>query len=111
LNDFGIDITGFTGLVRNPPGMRPRTIPEKERWFKLESGSGCKPELGTNRKVKGHWLADNYRDTINSYDLEYVLDPKGKRVSRLPEEKFEVEVVGPTKESPKSAPLKVKRKK
>lgn len=78
MNDFGINLKGKQGVFKAAlfyKGYLPGTpkVGTAERTFLCEGGSGCDPTVGTNRKVTGSWVSDGARDTINSYDLEYVL--------------------------------------
>lgn len=93
MNNFGVDITGFIGIVRPKSFHLPEWPTTKDLSFKIESGIGCLSTKGTRRTIKGRWVADNAPDTINSNDLEYVLDQEGKKVSRLPEEVSDVQPV------------------
>lgn len=97
MNDFGINISGAFGVVKPRSFSLPKNSSVKDRTFLIESGSGCSPEIGTGRKIKGRWLADNMPDTISSYDFEHVL-LDGKKVNRLPEEVIDVQPVMLTSE-------------
>jgi len=87
LNDFGIVLkTGTHGIckaARFYKGYLPKDkkVPEAERTFVIEGGSGREPKDGS-RKITGYWLHDAMKDTIDSYSLEVVL-VDGKRISQL----------------------------
>lgn len=70
MNDAGIDLSGKTVVVRNPPGTSKK-FSVKERTFIITGGSGCNPDLAWSRKLTGHWL-DGYKDTISSFDIETI---------------------------------------
>ena len=110
MNDFGVNITGFTGVVKPRSFVLPKNPTTKQRTFRIVSGIGCSPEAGTRRTIKGTWLSDGAPDTISSYDFEYVINPMGKHVARLPEEQNDVEPVKLVSEVPVATkPIKRKR--
>lgn len=95
MNDFGIDITGYVGVAKLKPGFSwPKNVKVEDREFKIESGSGCRSEVGTGRKVSGIWIKDKLlSEVLSSDDFEYLISPSGKRVNRLPEPELDVEPV------------------
>lgn len=97
MNNFGINIAGYTGVCQVRPGFNWSRTKGKgtvaDRSFHIESGPGCRPESGTRRAVQGRWLDDRGPGSLQSDDFEYLIDPKGKRVSKLPEEPTDVEPV------------------
>ena len=76
--------------------MKPRSffLPKNptitQRSFVIVSGPGTSPESNTRRTVRGTWLSDGAPDTISSYDFQYVINPKGVKVERLPEPEVEI---------------------
>lgn len=110
MNDFGVSIHTFVGVVKPRSfGLGPKAT-LTDRKFKIESGPGCEPTLGTLRKVKGHWLSDMMPDSLSSYDFEYVLDTHGVKLERLPEEVLDVQPVKLASECA-TPPALVRRKK
>lgn len=93
MNDFGIDIAGHTGVVKQRSFELPKNATVRQRSFIIESGPGCNPEPGTKRTIRGKWLSDGAVESISSYDLEHALSPAGKRVNRLPEAIVDVQPV------------------
>lgn len=92
MNDFGLNITGFHGVLKDNRGKNLKT--EKERTFVIESGKGCDPSLGTKRSLRGYWLADGLREEMSSYDFKYVINPKtGEKTNTIPEPEYDVEPV------------------
>ena len=79
VHDFGnINLKGKQGVFKAAlfyKGYLPGTskVGAAERTFLCEGGPGCDPTIGTGRKMTGKWMSDGARDTINSYDLEYML--------------------------------------
>lgn len=71
MNDQSIDLKGKTVVIRNP--LSGKKYSTRERTFVITGGSGCHPEMCYNRKLKGHWL-DGSKDTVDSYDIEKVLE-------------------------------------
>ena len=92
MNDFGVNITGGHGVVKPRSFTLPAKPTIKDLTFVIESGPGCSPEVGTARKVKGHWLSDNMPDTISSHDFSYVTIGSEK-VQRTAEETLDVQPV------------------
>lgn len=87
MNDFGITLKvgthGIYKAARFYKGYLPKDkkVPESGRTFVIEGGAGREPKDG-NRKLTGHWLEDNMKDTIDSYSLEAVI-VDGKRIKQL----------------------------
>ena len=100
MNDFGVNITGFVGVVKPRSFHLPAKPTTEDLSFKIESGSGCSPEKGTRRTIKGRWLSDNAPDTINSHDFSYVIDKDGAKMERLPEEIPDIQPVQLASEKP-----------
>ena len=98
MNDFGINIAGYTGVVKQRSFELPKNATVRQRSFIIESGPGCSPESGTKRTIRGIWLTDKAGESISSYDLEHVVSLDGKRVNRLPEEVLDVQPVQLTAE-------------
>jgi hypothetical protein len=113
MNDFGIDLKGKHGVFKEGIFYLPKAS-AKAREFICEGGSGCDPTVGTGRKLTGKWVSDGARDTINSYDLEYLLidgakvkqkvtgDPAPEKPAPMPE---------PTPETAEDKPQKKVRRK
>ena len=78
MNDYGINLKGITGVFKVKLFYKPKAS-EKERTFVCEGGSGLNPQVGTSRKITGHWESDGARDTISSYDLESIF-VKGEKI-------------------------------
>jgi hypothetical protein len=111
MNDFAIDITDFVGFVKPRSFALPKNATEQQRAFYIASGPGTSPATGTQRKIRGHWVADNMKDTISSYDFEYVRDKNGKKVERTPEEQLDVQPVMLESEIRETKTTLVRRKK
>jgi hypothetical protein len=111
MNDFAVDITDLVGVVNPRSFSLSDKKTEKGRSFKIVSGAGCLPTVGTQRKIKGYWITDKMPDTINSYDFEYVLGKDGKRIERTPEEQSDVEPVMLAGEIRETKTALVRRKK
>lgn len=111
MNDFGVSILGCTGIVKPRSFGLANKANLKDRSFAIEAGAGCEPTVGTQRKIKGHWLIDNMKDTISSYDFEYVLNKDGKKIERTPEEQMDVQPVLLETEVRETKPTTVRRKK
>ena len=90
MNDFSVNLKGYTGVVKPRSFHLPAKATVKQRSFLCESGIGCDPTPGTRRTIKGRWDNGDMPDTISSYDFEYVVDPEGKRLDRVPEEVSDV---------------------
>lgn len=109
MNDFGINLQGKHAVLR-PRTKMLQDMFEKERTFVCEGGSGCIPEIGTNRKITGYWLADFLKDTISSYDLGFVIDDDGKKVVPIEVPVTGVDVAGAPQEIAQTTPKTVRRK-
>lgn len=87
MNLFGIVLKVGTHGVYRPElfykGYLPKDkkVPESERTFVIEGGTGREPK-GGNSKVTGHWLSDGMQDTIDSYSLDYVIVGE-KKIKRI----------------------------
>lgn len=86
MNDFGINLKGYKGILKGQTFYKYTLVkgvlhpcPEKERVFVFESGKGLEPG-GSNRYITGHFEIDGFKGTIHSYDLEAVISPEGKRI-------------------------------
>jgi hypothetical protein len=110
MNDFRVNLAGYTGIVKDHFFNVGKGASEKKRSFLCESGIGCDPTPGTRRAIKGNWVADGMPDSLSSYDFEYVVDPEGKRIDRAPEEVSDVQPVKLASECA-TAPKLVRRKK
>jgi hypothetical protein len=110
MNDFGVNIKGYVGVVKIGIYHLPKKATVEDRSFNIFSGTGCDPIPGTLRSIRGHWVSDDMPDSISSYDFEYVLDPEGKRIDRTPEEVSDVQPVKLASECA-TAPALVRRKK
>ena len=94
MNDFKTDITNCEGVVKikafhqNVHGLEFKT--KHQRTFHIENGPGCSAVINTPRKVTGHW-ADGKRETLNSYDFEYILKG-GKEVYQTETPSCEVDI-------------------
>jgi hypothetical protein len=94
MNDFKTSIQGCTGVVKarafhqNILGLEFKT--KHQRTFVIEDGLGCSPAPGTPRRITGHWL-DGKRDTISSYDFEYVIK-NGKEIHQTEVPSCEVDI-------------------
>jgi hypothetical protein len=106
VNDFGINITGYHGVVKPRSFSLPKNATVAERTFVIASGPGTSPEPG-RRTVRGTWLSDGAQDTISSYDFEYLKAPNGDIVKRLPEP---VDDTVPVKLAGEEPQAKVRRK-
>lgn len=84
MNDFGVDITGYIGIVKAKHFSLPKDATIKQRAFIIESGPGTSPTVG-RRTIRGHWASDNAPDTVSSYDFEWCTKKSGEIVDRLPE--------------------------
>ena len=90
MHDFGnINLKGYKGVLKGQTFYKYTVVdgvvkpcPEKERMFILESGRGLEPDGGI-RTISGHFEIDGFKGTINSYDLEAVISPAGKRLKQL----------------------------
>lgn len=80
MHNFGqVNLVGLHGLFKKKTFYKPNAT-KPSRTFVCDSGPGCEPSTnkdgshdGRGRKISGHWLSDNVKDTISSYDLEAVL--------------------------------------
>lgn len=106
MNDFGVNIAGFTGVMRNRPKQKQYSV--AERTVLIKEGYGCNPGPGL-RYVSVRWEDDGKPDKISTHDLEYVIDTHGKRINKLPEQVVDLEPVKLTSEVV-AAPKKVRRK-
>ena len=97
MNDYSLNLKGILGIFKSKLFYKPKAS-EKERTFVCEGGSGLSPQVGTSRKITGHWESDGARDTISSYDLECIF-VKG--------EKIKAPITAFTGDEPKPTPVVV----
>ena len=72
MNDWGVNLKGKHGVMKAGIFYKPKAS-IAERTFVLEGGLGCDPTPNTPRKVTGFWLSDKAKDTLSSYDFEYLI--------------------------------------
>lgn len=95
------------GVLRTRKFGFLKTASLKERTVTIDGGPGCSPDMGLKRTLSVHYVIDNFREEIDSYDLEYVIDSAGKKINRLVEPETDVE---PVKLTTEVKPVTVKRK-
>lgn len=78
MNDFGVNLKGKVAIFKRQHFYRPGAN-RNTRSFLCEGGNGCDPKA-PGRTITGKWIADEQRDTVDSYDFESYIDDKGKEI-------------------------------
>jgi hypothetical protein len=75
MNDFRMDLTGMTAVLK-PRNFWRKPSTAKQRTLTVLSGPGCNPDPAWGRNIICQ--CGTARETISSYDLEYVIKGKVK---------------------------------
>ena len=88
MNDFRMDLTGMTAILK-PRNFWKKPSTVKERTLTVLNGPGCNPDPAWGRQIR--CACGETRETISSYDLEYVIKDKVKIYQTDDERNEEVE--------------------
>lgn len=81
MNDFGINIMGFTAVMK-PRNFWKKKATDKERTVVVTGGSGCIPEMAYGRWIECR-TGPGTHETVSSYDLDYVITAEGKKIHHI----------------------------
>jgi hypothetical protein len=94
MNDFGIRLEGLQGVIKDLVFYKKGTSPAT-RTFQIRTGPGCEPsgEVTMRRQVEGFLVKwPNNLETVSSYDFEYILGPRGKKIYPIEPPEIELDI-------------------
>jgi len=91
MNDFGIDITGLTAVLK-ARNFYKKPSTDKERTVVVIQGSGCDPDPARGRNIEVR-TGPNTHEQISSFDLEYVISG-GKKIYHIEPDLVDAYVCG-----------------